>query len=79
MKRLDKGVTSLKQRTSRQAPFGNMYLQEPDFTPDYYDSIKVAEASNKVKRRVQPYVNMKKQGKRDFKELHHSTDFYRNV
>ena len=53
MKRLDKGVTTLKERTSRESNFGNMYLQEPDFTPDYYDSIKIAEAANKVKRRIQ--------------------------
>ena len=52
MKRLDKGVTTLKERTNRDSTFGNMYVQEADFTPDYYDSIKIAEAAIKVKPRV---------------------------
>lgn len=52
MRRLDKGVTNLKQRTNRETTFGNMYLQEPDFTPDHYDSLKIAEAANKIKKRI---------------------------
>ena len=79
MSRLDNGVTKLSGRTSRNEAFGNMYLQEADFTPDYYDSIKIAEAANKIKQRVKPHVDMRKQTKRDFSKLLHSTDAYANV
>ena len=78
-RRLDRGVTKFTGRTSRNSAFGSMYLQEEDFTPDYYDSVKIAEVANKIKQRVKPHVDMKKQTKRDFDKLLRSTEAYRNV
>ena len=50
-----------------------------DYTPDHYDSKKIAEAANKIKKRTKPYVDMKKQTKRDYTSLLNGTDFYKNV
>lgn len=37
-----------------------MYKQEEDFTPDYYDSVKIAKDALKVKAKKIGYVDMKK-------------------
>lgn len=79
MQRLDNGVTGLANRTTRNESFGNLYKQEMDYTPDHYDSKKIAEAANKIKKRTKPYVDMKKQTKRDYTSLLNGTDFYKNV
>lgn len=79
MNRLDGGVTKFKQRTDRENPFGNLYKQEADFTPDHYDSVKIAEAANKIKNRTKPHVDMRKQTKRDYTKLLNGTEFYKNV
>jgi len=56
-----------------------MYVQEADYTPDYYDSIKIAEVANNIKKKVKPYVDMRKQKKRDFGKMLRTTDAYANV
>ena len=42
-----------------------MYKLDEDLTPDYYDSVKIAKDQLKVKRNEKPFVDMKKQTKRD--------------
>lgn len=60
MKRMNAGIAEMNKQTARTNPFGNMYIQEDDITPDHYDSVKIAEKANKIKPRTKPYVDMKK-------------------
>ena len=42
-KRLDFGIPNFKRTTNRKAVFGNLYKNDMDLTPDYYDSMNVAQ------------------------------------
>jgi len=57
-----------------------MYRQERDLSPDHYDSVKIANVELMGKRKASmPFVDMKKQTKRDFSHLYAVSEFYRNV
>ena len=56
-----------------------MYRREDDFTPDYYDSVKIANDALKIKQKQKPFVEMKKQTKRDLTKLWQGSEFYKNV
>ena len=56
-----------------------MYRVEDDFTPDYYDSVKIANDALKIKQKQKPFVEMKKQTKRDLTKLWQGSEFYKNV
>ena len=79
MLRTDAGVPILNKTTNRRAAFGNMYKQEDDFTPDHYDSVKIAQDELKIKHKIKPFVDMGKQTKRDFTKLWKGNDAYQNV
>ena len=79
MRNLDVGITKFHLATDRTNPFGCIYRQEADYTPDHYDSVKIAAKAEHLKKQTKPYVNMKKQTKRDFNSLLQKTDFYKNV
>ena len=79
MARVDAGVPVINRTTNRKVAFGNMYKQEDDFTPDHYDSVKIAHDVLKTKQKVKPFVDMKKQTKRDFSKLWKGNDAYQNV
>mmetsp|Transcript_9941 Transcript_9941/g.12387 ORF Transcript_9941/g.12387 Transcript_9941/m.12387 type:complete len:98 (+) Transcript_9941:1490-1783(+) len=79
MRHLNKGITKFDLRTDRANSFNSLYRQEADYTPDHYDSMKIAEKAERFKRRTKPHVDMKKQTKRDFDRLLQTTDFYKNV
>ena len=79
MNRVDAGVPILNKTTNRKAVFGNMYKQDDDFTPDHYDSVKIATDARKLKQKVKPFVDMKKQTKRDFTKLWTHNDAFANV
>ena len=48
-RRFDTGIPKIEKVTNRKGAFGSMYRQEPDFTPDFYDSVKIADATIKTK------------------------------
>ena len=56
-----------------------MYVQETDFTPDYYDSVKIGNDLLKTKIKTKPFIDMKKQTKRDYSKLLQGNDFYANI
>ena len=69
-----KGIVHQSKSVNRKTGFGSMYKQEEDFTPDYYDSVKIADDFLKTKKRVKPLVDMKKQTKRDFGKMWQNND-----
>ena len=82
MKKLDTSIPSMKNMLSRNNSFGSQYRQDEDLSPDHYDSMKIANTEIKLKQRKNtlPYVEMKKQIPRDFKQmLMHGSESYRNV
>ena len=64
-KRIDTQITKMHKQTNRKQNFSSMYKLDEDLTPDYYDSVKIATDQIKVKRNEKPFVDMKKQTKRD--------------
>ena len=78
-RRFDTGIPKIEKVTNRKGAFGSMYRQEPDHTPDFYDSVKIADATIKTKQKVKPFVDMKKQTNRDFTKLWKGCDAYANV
>ena len=60
MKRLDRGLPKMVRSTDRNGSFGSYFKQEMDFTPDHYNSVKIAEDALKIKQSEKPYVDMKK-------------------
>ncbi len=79
MKRLDAGMPKMNKSTNRSTAFGSMYKQEDDFTPDHYNGVKIAEKAMKLKTHAKPFVDMKKQTKREYSKLLQGTDFYNNI
>ena len=79
MKRMDVGIPNITRTTNRKSYFGNMYVQDGDFTPDHYDSVKIANDLLMTKAKVKAYVNMKKQTKRDYTKLLSGNDFFANI
>ena len=60
-KRLNFGIPNFKRTTTRNVMFGNLYKHSMDLTPDHYDSLKVAQKTvQHTKRKIKPYVDMKK-------------------
>ena len=47
MRKVDKGIPKIGALTSRKATFGNMYRDDNDLVPDFYDSVKIATADLK--------------------------------
>ena len=47
MRKVDKGVPKIGSLTDRKATFGNMYRDDNDLVPDFYDSVKIATADLK--------------------------------
>ena len=56
-----------------------MYIQEKDYSPDYYDSVKIAQDIIKNKPNKKPMVKMAKQTKRDFDDMWKNSEAYRNI
>ena len=80
MKKLDTNIPNMQKQPSRNNSFGNLYRQDDDLGPDHYDSMKIANTELKQRKKTLPYVEMKKQKKRDFKEmLMAGSESYRNV
>ena len=79
MKRLNAGIATQAKTTNRQSAFANLYRQDEDFTPDYYDSVKIAGDTLKIKKNEKPFVDMKKQTKRDLSKLWQGSEFYKNI
>ena len=59
-KRFDTGIPKIEKITNRKGAFQSMYRQEPDLTPDFYDSVKIANDTMKTRKRIKPFVDMKK-------------------
>ena len=57
---LDKLTPNFKRNTGRKASFGNLYRDDDDLSPDHYDSIKIAKADIKSRKRSQAFVEMQK-------------------
>ena len=47
MRKVEKGVPNIGSLTDRGAVFGNMYRDDNDLVPDFYDSAKIATADLK--------------------------------
>jgi len=47
MRKMDKGIPKIGALTDRGAAFGNMYRDDNDLVPDFYDSAKIASADLK--------------------------------
>ena len=56
-----------------------MYRQDDDLSPDFHDSVKIAKAELKNRKKSSAFVDMKKQKRRDFTQLYMVNDSYRNV
>ena len=69
----------MDKQTDRKQNFMSMYKLDQDSTPDYYDSVKIALDQIKTKRNERPFVDMKKQTKRDFGKLWQGNDAYKNI
>ena len=54
--RRDKKVPILGKATTRERSFGSMYIQEADYTPDHYDSVKIAADMIKNRPNKKPMV-----------------------
>ena len=79
-RKLDKLTPNFNRNTGRKASFGNLYRDDNDLSPDHYDSLKIAKADLKSRKRSDAsFVEMKKQTKRDFTRMLQTSDFYRNV
>ena len=76
---LDKLTPNFNRNTGRKASFGNLYRDDDDLSPDHYDSVKIAKADIKSRKRSHAFVDMNKQTKRDFSKMLETSDFYRNV
>jgi len=72
-------IPSFGKNSNRTTTWGNMYRHDRDLSPDLYDSVKIANQTIQQKRKTSPYVDMKKQKKRDCMEHLKGNDFYRNV
>ena len=60
-KKLDKLTPCFKRNTGRKASFGNLYRDDDDLSPDHYDSIKIAKADIKSRKRSDAtFVDMRK-------------------
>ena len=42
MEKQGKSVPKLSKITNRKTSYGNLYRQERDLSPDFYDSVKIA-------------------------------------
>ena len=60
MLKLDKNVPNFTRNTGRKASFGNLYRDDDDLSPDHYDSMKIAKADIKSRKRSEPFVDMGK-------------------
>ena len=60
MRKLDKNVPNMNRNTGRKASFGNLYRDEDDLSPDHYDSVKIAKADIKFRKRSPAHVDIKK-------------------
>ena len=48
-------------------------------SPEFHDSVKIAKVQIKNRKRTAPFVDMKRQTKRDFTQLYMANDSYKNV
>ena len=60
-RKLDKLTPNFNRNTGRKASFGNLYRDDDDLSPDHYDSLKIAKADLKSRKRSDAsFVEMKK-------------------
>ena len=79
MKRLSAGITDIGRATDRKGAWASMYKQEEDFTPDFYDSVKIANDFIKTKKTTKAHFSMKQQTQRKHDTLLGKTEFHKNV
>ena len=48
-------------------------------SPDFYDSVKIANDQIKQRKKSSAFVEMKKQTKRDFSKLWQGSELYKNI
>ena len=72
-------IPKFGKNSNRNSTWGNMYRHDRDLSPDFYDSVKIANDEIKLKQKRKSYLDLKKQKKRDCMEHLKGNDFYRNV
>ncbi len=74
-----KGVQIMQRSQSREEE-QNRSIYNKDMSPETTDNLKVQQIIHKyIKPKVPVLVNLKRQPKRDFSKVLHTTDAYKNV
>ena len=60
LKSLNTSIKNFDKVLDRKKAVKSMYRREEDYTPDYYDSVKIAGDTLKIKKNEKPFVDMKK-------------------